>query len=64
MIEGKKSIPPLPMIEQIASVLEIPSYYLLKPLNEEHVLDRNKIIDDASKLIAEQAREILKNLLN
>lgn len=64
MIEGKKSIPPLPMIEQIASVLEIPSYYLLKPLNEEHVLDRNKIIDDASKLIAEQTREILKNLLN
>ena len=42
MIEGKKSIPPLSMIEQIASILKIPSYYLLKPLDEEHVLDRNK----------------------
>lgn len=64
MIEGKKSIPPLSMIEQIASILEIPSYYLLKPLDEKRVLDRNKIIDDASNLIAEQIREILKNLLN
>ena len=64
MIEGKKSIPPPSMIEQIASILEIPSYYLLKSLDEERVLDRNKIIDDASKLIAEQIREILKNLLN
>lgn len=64
MIEGKKSIPPLSMIEQIASILESPSYYLLKPLDEKHVLDKSKIIDDASKLIAEQIREILKNLLN
>ena len=64
MIEGKKSIPPLSMIEQIASILEIPSYYLLKPLDEKRVLDKSKIIDDASNLIAEQIREILKNLLN
>lgn len=63
MIEGKKSIPPISMIEQIASILEIPSYYLLKPLEEEHVLDRNKIIDDASNLIAEQSKEILRKLL-
>lgn len=62
MIEGKKSIPPLSMIEQIASVLEIPSYYLLKPLSEED-FDRNKIIEDASKLIAEESKEILKKLL-
>ena len=63
MIEGKKSIPPLSMIEQIASILEIPSYYLLKPLDEERVLDRNKIIDDASNSIAEQSKEILRKLL-
>ena len=63
MIEGKKSIPPLSMIEQITSVLDIPSYYLLKPLNEEKTLDKSKVIEDASKLIAEQSKEILKNLL-
>ena len=63
MIEGKKSIPPLSMIEQIASVLDIPSYYLLKPLNEEKTLDKSKVIEDASRLIAEQSKEILKNLL-
>lgn len=63
MIEGKKSIPPLSMIEQIASVLEIPSYYLLKPLNEEIQFDKNKVIEEASKLIAEQSMEILKKLL-
>ena len=63
MIEGKKSIPPLSMIEQIASVLDIPSYYLLKPLNEEKTLDKSKVIEDASKLIPEQSKEILKNLL-
>lgn len=43
MIEGKKSIPPLSMIEQIASVLDIPSYYLLKPLNEEKTLDKRSL---------------------
>lgn len=64
MIEGKRSIPPLSMIEQIASVLEIPSYYLLKPLNKEITFDKNKIIEDASNLIAEQTKEILKTLLN
>lgn len=63
MIEGKKSIPPLSMIEQIASVLGIPSYYLLMPINEEKSLDKSKIIEDASRLIAEQSREILTSLL-
>ena len=63
MIEGKKSIPPLSMIEQIASVLDIPSYYLLKPLNEEKTLDKSKVIEHASKMIAEESKEILKNLL-
>lgn len=63
MIEGKKSIPPLSMIEQIASVLEIPSYYLLKPLDEEQIFDKDKIINDASRLISEQTEEILRKLL-
>ena len=62
MIEGGKSIPPLAMIEKIAEILNIEPYYFLIPHKETEAFNKNKFIDDASKLIEKDARKILSSL--
>ncbi len=64
MIEGGKSIPPLSMIEKIADILDVAPYYFLISHENTKAFDTHRFINDASKLIEQNAREILSNLLN
>ena len=64
MIERGKSIPPLPMIERIAEILNVEPHYFFIPLDYKESFDKIHFIEEASLQIANKTQEILFNLFN
>lgn len=62
-IECGKSVPPLSVIEQIASILGIEPHYFFEPLDEIEPFDKKYFVQEAAKQVAEQTEMILSNLM-
>lgn len=66
MIESGKSLPPIPMIEKIAEVLNIQPYqlFMADDATDATVLDKVKFARLAAESISENAEHIVLNLLD
>lgn len=66
MIESGKSLPPIPMIEKIAEVLNIQPYqlFMTDDATDATVLDKVKFAHLAAESISENAEHIVLNLLD
>ncbi len=66
MIESGKSLPPIPMIEKIAEVLNIQPYqlFMTDDATDATVLDKVKFARLAAEAISENAEHIVLNLLD
>lgn len=63
LIECGKSIPPLSVIEQIATIFGIEPHYFFEPHEKNVAFDKASFIEKAAKLFSDNAKAILSDLL-
>ena len=66
MIESGKSLPPIPMIQKIAEILNIEPYQLFLSSDEIKIkeFDKKKFAKDVTNAITEQAEQIILSFLD